>query len=93
MSETKLTVRARLAKAFLLAAVAVAPRKMRAILGYILKSIEGVPEQTAQGREGGVIIAPLFISEDGSELAHEMARRCWLTAGQTRAALSHKGRG
>jgi hypothetical protein len=87
---TDLTIRDRIAKAFLWAAVVAAPRQMRSVLGYVFKSIDGVPGQIEQGREGGVIIAPWFISDAGSELAHEQARRCWLTAGQTRTEFDRK---
>lgn len=87
---SKLTIRDHIAKAFLWAAVVAAPRQMRSVLGYILKSVEGVPKQIEMGREGGVIIAPWFVSEAGSELAHEQARRCNLTAGRTRAELARK---
>ncbi|MBA4220142.1 MAG: hypothetical protein C0458_05360 [Methylobacterium sp.] len=86
----ELTIRDRIAKALLWAAVVAAPRQMRSILTYVFKSIEGVPGQIEQGREGGVIIAPWFISEAGSDLAHEQARRCALTAGQTRAEFDRK---
>lgn len=86
----KLTIRDHIAKALLWAAVRIAPRQMRSILSYVFESIEGVPGQIEQGREGGVIIAPWFISEAGSDLAHEQARRCGLTAGQTRAEFDRK---
>lgn len=94
-ASAKLTIRDRLAKTLLWGAVVVAPPQMRSILAYVFRSIEGVPGQIEQGRDGGVIIAPWFISEDGSDLAHEQARRCNVTAGKTRAefeALKGSGR-
>lgn len=42
-------------------------------------SVSGVPDQINSGRDGGVIIAPWFISEAGSDLAHEQMRQCLLT--------------
>jgi hypothetical protein len=83
----KLTVRDHIAKRLLYAAFLVAPRRMRSVLHYVFQSVSGVPDQINSGRDGGVIIAPWFISEAGSDLAHEQMRQCLLTAGQVRQAL------
>jgi hypothetical protein len=54
----------------------VAPRLMRPVLTAMLDAFAGLPQQIESGRQGGLVMAPWFISAAGQSLARKQLRAC-----------------
>ncbi|MBS3648737.1 hypothetical protein KEU06_08855 [Pseudaminobacter sp. 19-2017] len=54
-------------------AMRVAPKEMRGIMGGIATMLEMFPEELRKGREGGVIVVPWSITEEGAKLSEYLA--------------------
>lgn len=64
---------------------ALAPPVMRPVMDTILNSMAGIPGQVEIGRDGGIIIAPWFISPHGKLIALAQKEACVSAAAKVRA--------